>query len=154
VKFELDPGETKEIPFVLCWHFPLYESGPAEREARFYTQFLGKRRPDNAVVWLAEQAVENYGTEAATYRHWIKQIEDWQASVLQNSILSDEEKRRGFHGLAALLEADTSWTEEGRFDLLPTESMPAEALRAHLADAGPLVQAWPDIARHLTASSF
>jgi non-lysosomal glucosylceramidase len=150
VKFDLDARETKEIPFVIVWHFPLYESGPAARQERFYTRFLEKRRPDNAIAWLAEQAFQNFGAETANYRYWIQQIEDRQAGHLANPLLSPAEKARLFNGLAALLDADTVWTEEGRFRLLLREGQTWKGLRASLADALPVAELWPEIARQLT----
>jgi len=81
VKFNLEPHETKEVPYVLPWHFPQYERG----DYRHYTQFLGRHRPDNAIVWLAEQAVQHYGAETANYRYWIQQISDWQRELGENA---------------------------------------------------------------------
>lgn len=149
VQFALDPDETKEIPFILVWHFPFYESGPATGQPRYYTQFLGKRRPDNAIVWLAEQAVQDYGAETANYRYWIQQIRDWQRPVLEDPLLSPEEKRRQFNRLAVLLEADSIWTDNGRFQLLLREGQTWEGLRGSLAGALPLDELWPEVARAL-----
>lgn len=149
VKFALAPGETKEVPFILVWHFPFYESGPATGQPRYYTRLLGKRRPDNAVVWLAEQAVQDYGAETANYRYWIQQIRDWQRSVLEDPLLSPEEKRRQFNRLAVLLEADSIWTDGGRFQLLLRKGQTWEGLRDSLAGALPLEELWPEVARAL-----
>jgi len=85
VKFDLEPGETKEIPFVIAWHFPTYETGIAVGAERRYTQYLGRYRPDNAIVWLAEQAVQHYGAETANYRYWMQQLSDWQAGLGDNA---------------------------------------------------------------------
>ncbi len=81
VKFDIEPDEVKEIPFVIAWHYPLYQHGPFKDQTKYYTQFLGRYRPDNSIVWLAEQAFQNYGTEAATYKHWMRQIQDWHESL-------------------------------------------------------------------------
>ncbi|HXG25112.1 MAG TPA: GH116 family glycosyl-hydrolase [Chthonomonadales bacterium] len=143
VKFDLNPGETKEIPFLIVWHFPFYESGPACGVPRYYTRLLGKRRPDNAVVWLAEQAVQDYGGEAANYRYWMQQIEDWHRSVLRGA---PEEQARRLNSLAALLAVDTVWTEDGRFWLLLREGQTCEELRSALAEALPVREVWPHIA--------
>lgn len=116
VKFDLRPRETKEIPFVLVWHFPVYETGPAAGRLRYYTQFLGKRRPDNAIVWLAEQAVQNYHTETPQYRHWMQQIEDWHRRLLNDPGHAPAEARLFFRRMASRLEHEEAWTED---DLLP-----------------------------------
>lgn len=160
VKFNLDPGETKEIPFLIVWHFPFYESGPACGVPRYYTRLLGKRRPDNAVVWLAEQAVKDYGGDVANYQYWIQQIEDWHRSVFQTceptaglgTLLrsapdSPEEQVRRFNSLAVLLAVDTVWTEDGRFWLLLREGQTWEWLRSTLAEALPVCEVWPHIAK-------
>jgi len=138
VKFDLAPQETKEIPFVIVWHFPLYESGPAAGQPRFYTQYLRKRRPDNAVIWLAEQVVEDYGAETANYRYWIQQIRDWQRPIEEDPALSPDEKQGRFNALSALLDVDAVWTDDGRFTLLPQAGQTWEGLRASLADALPI----------------
>ncbi len=145
VKFDLEPGETKEIPFVIVWHFPMYENGPYEGKYRYYTQFLGKVRPDNAVVWLAEEVVQNYGTESANYRHWINQISDWQEAVLSDPRHSPEEHAVRINRLEALVQADTIWTDDGMFEILPRGGWTEERLLVKLADAPALSELWPEI---------
>jgi hypothetical protein len=72
VRFSLAPGEMKKVPFAVVWHFPFIESGPRQGEAREYTRQLTRRRPDNAIVWLAEQPFQNYRTEMRNYEHWMR----------------------------------------------------------------------------------
>jgi uncharacterized protein (DUF608 family) len=144
VKFDLESGETKEIPFVIVWHFPNLETGPFAGSARYYTQFLGKIRPDNAVVWLAEEVVQNYGTESANYRHWIDSISDWHKSVLSDPRHSPEEHAARINRLEALLLADTCWTDDGRFTILPHGDWTEERFRADLAQAPALHELWPE----------
>jgi len=149
VKFDLKPGETQEVPFLIVWHFPFYESGPACGVPRCYTRWLGKRRPDNAVVWLAEQAVKEYGGGAANYRYWMQQIADWHQSILLCMPALPQEEARWFNNLVALLEADTIWTEDGRFWLLLREGQTWEEWQKALAEALPVHKVWPQIAEQL-----
>lgn len=131
LKFKLRPGETKEAPFILAWHFPVYESGPAAGLPRYYTQYLGRYRPDNAIVWLAEQAVQHFGAETANYKYWLQAIRDWQDASALGSRLN---------GLSELLRADAAWTEE--------RGLEAAGLSAHerkrLEEAG-LSEVWGDL---------
>lgn len=148
VKFTLEPGEAREIPFVIMWHLPIYESGPEKGEARYYTQFLSKRRPDNAVVWLAEEALENFGQEWPNWRYWLFQIMDWHASLAGDPRFPLNQPGPALNLLAALLEADTVWTDEGRFHILAGGGQ-ARRL-AHLQESGlPVGQMWPHVAKAL-----
>jgi hypothetical protein len=124
VKFDLEPGETKEVPFVLAWHLPLYAHGPLAGEARFYTQFLGRRRPDNAVVWLAEQAVQHHGGETPNYDYWMRELDEWRRAAPPEEPLL----------LRAALEAGVSWAEDGR--LVLSSPRPDAAALLH--------RLWPD----------
>ncbi len=132
VKFDLEPDETQEIPFVIAWHFPSYESGRAAGKARHYTQFLGRRRPDNAIVWLAEQAINHFGSETANYRHWMQQIEDWQTGL-------GERAPSVCRVVEALVEAGTVWTEEGEFSLADG------AAGFSAAGIAAIESIWPDV---------
>ena len=76
IKTELKPNHQFEAPFAFVWHDPTLPDGMS----RSYTNYLGRTRPDNAVVWLAEQAFEDFGVETATYKYWIQVIADWQAT--------------------------------------------------------------------------
>jgi hypothetical protein len=131
LKFSLEPGETKEAPFVLAWHFPIYDAGPASGQPRYYTQFLGRQRPDNAIVWLAEQAFQHFGAETANYRYWYQTVRDWQDASGKGASLN---------GLAELLRADLTWTEESSPGIT---SLPRDA-RTRLLNAG-LQDLWPDL---------
>ena len=145
VKFDLDPGEVKEIPFVIVWHFPTYEAGPMAGKHRYYTQFLGKYRPDNAIVWLAEEAVQNYGTEAANYKHWISQISDWHEAVLSNPAYTGPEHCEQINGLGALVECSLSLTAEGK----AAAAIAMDQLKK-LEIGIPLDALWPEIGAGLT----
>lgn len=148
VKFSLNPEETKEIPFVIMWHFPQYKSGVGTDQYRWYTQFLEKRRPDNAIVWLAEEAVQNWGQETANYRYWLYQIEDWQREALHDPSAPPHEAARRINSLGALLRANSVWAEDGRFSLRPGPDQCRETLEASLASAVPLSTVWPQLAAH------
>jgi len=149
VKFALEPGEAKEIPFVIVWHFPVYESGPEEGQPRYYTQFLSKRRPDNAVVWLAEEALENFGQEWPNWQYWLFQIVDWHASLTGDPRLPLARPGEAVNLLAHLLEADTVWTDEGHFHILPNTEHAARGLAELRASGLPMHMLWPHVAKAL-----
>jgi hypothetical protein len=132
VKFTLDAGETQEIPFIVALHTPHYENG----EPRHYTQYLGRRRPDNAVVWLAEQAVQRFGAETPNYRYWMQQIEDWHRRLTPSGA-------GRIHALSALLETGLTWTDGG-FPQFALEDRPT---LESLLEESALRETWPDIAR-------
>jgi non-lysosomal glucosylceramidase len=149
VKFELDPGETKEVPFVLVWHFPEYASGLGAGQPRYYTQFLEKVRPDNAVVWLAEEVVQHYGAETANYRYWMQQIQDWQRSVLEDPRLPASAQCERMNSLVIMLAEDTVWTEDGRF-VFASSAVRGGMDLAGRVDLDLLLQNWPHLARQIT----
>lgn len=129
VKFDLDPGETKEAPFVLAWHFPQYESGPAAGKWRRYTRYLGRHRPDNAIVWLAEQAVQRYGAETANYKYWMQQLRDWQHEL-------GPEAGEVCAAIEAVVRVGTIWPHEG--ELAVTGDLTAEQRKR-------VSSVWPDL---------
>ncbi|MEP6756192.1 MAG: GH116 family glycosyl-hydrolase [Chthonomonadales bacterium] len=86
VSVVLDPQEEFEIPISYVWHDPVRPDGTL----RAYTGHLGRTRADNAVVWVAEQAYEDFGTEAATYRFWMQRIHDQHESQIAAGLTVDE----------------------------------------------------------------
>lgn len=74
VKFSLDPGEVRHIPFAFVWHFQYYNMGGLNGQFRKHCQYLTKRRGDNAIIWLAEQAFKDYGGEVPNYVYWMEEL--------------------------------------------------------------------------------
>ncbi len=70
VKFELEADEVRSFPFFVTWHFPKRYDKGGRLVDRQYMRYPTKRRPDNAVVWLAEQARLNNV-------EWLSRISDW-----------------------------------------------------------------------------
>lgn len=149
VKFALAPGETKEVPFIVVWHFPFYDAGPLAGKPRYYTQYLGKRRPDNAVVWLAEQAVQHYGGGSPNYHYWLQRIADWHTAVLADKSATPEQHGAAINRLAAILRADTVWSDDGHFALTGPDSVENQAVRELLTYDLPFGILWPRIAAAL-----
>jgi uncharacterized protein (DUF608 family) len=71
------PESSFTVPFVLVWHAPVQE----DASYRAYTTQLGRLRPDNAVVWLAEQALDDFGEDRPNWEYWLQDIEDAHANV-------------------------------------------------------------------------
>ena len=74
VKFDLKPDEVRQIPFAFVWHFPYYKMGELKGQFRKHCQYLTKRRGDNAIIWLAEQAFKDYGGEVPSYMYWMEEL--------------------------------------------------------------------------------
>jgi uncharacterized protein (DUF608 family) len=124
VKVELAAEETREIPFIIAWSFPGGAGAP-----RQYTQFLQKRRPDNAIVWLTEESVQRFGQDMPNYRFWMQQIRDRQRSI-------DLPAGSDLNSLWQILEDDVVWPAGG-----------APLARGGAQTAAGIRRLWPDIAR-------
>ncbi len=143
VKFEIEPDEIKEIPFVIAWHFPYYQKGPFAGELKFYSQFLGRFRPDNSIVWLAEQAYQNFGTEAAAYRHWMRQIQDWHESIQRerDPVLSAE----AINLLGALRQMELYRKSDGDLKQGNLTGQNLSELKRLLHHPNDPLKHWPDV---------
>ncbi len=77
VRFTLRPGQTRQIPFILSWDFPVMEFAQGVEYFRRYTDFFG-RTGRNA--WsIARTALKHHQT-------WHTQVQDWQAPILQQDL--------------------------------------------------------------------
>ncbi len=133
VKMDLDPGEVRDIPFVVAWHSPTYTTGPLAGSERRYVRHLGRFRPDNAIVWLAEQVVQNYGLETANWVYWLQAIADWHQKPELFGVHPDD--------VEAIASADISWNAEGQLEVLP----PNDDVAAMLAPGGAATRLWPGV---------
>ncbi|PIG90505.1 GH116 family glycosyl hydrolase [Gloeocapsopsis sp. IPPAS B-1203] len=101
VRFTLQPGETREIPFAIAWDFPVTEFAPGVKYFRRYTDFFG--RGGNNAVAIAQTALQNYQT-------WQKQIQAWQQPILDREDLPSIFKMALFNELYDLTSGGTLWS--------------------------------------------
>jgi non-lysosomal glucosylceramidase len=101
VRFTLQPGETRQIPFVVAWDFPVTEFAQNVAYYRRYTDFFD-RSGKNAWT-IATTALQQYKT-------WQTQIQDWQEPILQRSDLPDWFKMALFNELYLLTDGGSLWT--------------------------------------------
>jgi non-lysosomal glucosylceramidase len=105
VTFTLEPGASREIPFVLAWDLPVMEFGKGVKWYKRYTKFFG-RTGRNAWA-IAREGVLNHAA-------WEKQIDDWQRPILAGSRTPAWYKSALFNELYALVDSGTAW-EDGKF---------------------------------------
>ncbi len=100
VRFTLKPGQTRQIPFVLTWDFPVTEFAEGIEYFRRYTDFFG-RNGQNA--WsIARTALKHFRT-------WQEKIESWQQPILNREDLPDWFKMALFNELYNLTDGGTLW---------------------------------------------
>ncbi|QZZ18928.1 bile acid beta-glucosidase [Leptothermofonsia sichuanensis E412] len=101
VRFTLQPGQTRKIPFVLSWDFPVTEFAQGVEYFRRYTDFFG-RTGQNA--WsIARTALKHYPT-------WREKIQTWQQPILDRADLPDWFKMALFNELYNLTDGGTLWS--------------------------------------------
>jgi non-lysosomal glucosylceramidase len=101
LRFTLAPGETRQIPFVLTWDFPVTEFAEGILYQRRYTDFFG-RSGQNA--WdIARTALQNHII-------WQQQIQQWQQPILDRADLPDWFKMALFNELYDLASGGTLWS--------------------------------------------
>jgi non-lysosomal glucosylceramidase len=101
LRFTLQPGETRQIPFILTWDFPVTEFAVGVEYFRRYTDFFGR---NGANAWaIARTALKNYPD-------WQQKIQTWQQPILGRSDLPDWFKMALFNELYDLTAGGTLWS--------------------------------------------
>jgi non-lysosomal glucosylceramidase len=106
VRFTLQPGETRQIPFTVAWDFPVTEFAQGVEYFRRYTDFFG-RNGRNATT-IAYTALENAAT-------WREQIQSWQQPILDQD-LPNWFKMALFNELYNLTDGGTLWSAADQRD--------------------------------------
>jgi non-lysosomal glucosylceramidase len=101
IRFTVKPGQTKKIPFILAWDFPVTEFGKGVNYYRRYTDFFG-RSGENSWA-MVRTALKHSDT-------WQEQIINWQQPILDRSDLPDWFKMALFNELYLLTDGGTLWT--------------------------------------------
>jgi non-lysosomal glucosylceramidase len=101
IRFTLQPGETRTIPFVLTWDFPVTEFAAGVKYYRRYTDFFD-RTGKNA--WAIAR------TALQAYQSWQSQIQAWQQPILNKTDLPNWFKMALFNELYDLTSGGTLWS--------------------------------------------
>jgi non-lysosomal glucosylceramidase len=142
LRFTLQPGETREIPFVLAWDFPITEFAPGVEYYRRYTDFFG--RTGNNAWAIASTALQNY-------QSWQQQIQSWQQPILKQE-LPDWFIMALFNELYDLTNGGTLWSAAderdplGQFAVLEClDYRWYESLDVRLYGSFALLMLWPQL---------
>jgi non-lysosomal glucosylceramidase len=145
VRFTLRPGETKAIPMVVAWDFPVVQFGEGRKWNRRYTDFYGTSGRN---AWEIARDGLLHATE------WSDEIDKWQAPYV-----NDESKPLWYRGmlfneLYALTDGGTFWGRKAGADpKVPPSFALLECfdyayygtLDVSFYASLPLLKFWPDI---------
>jgi non-lysosomal glucosylceramidase len=145
VRFTLHPGESKIIPMVIAWDFPLIQFGEGRKWNRRYTDFYGTSGQN---AWKIARDGLLHAAE------WSNEIDKWQAPYV-----NDESKPLWYRGmlfneLYALTDGGTFWGRQAGSDLKSTPSFALlecfdyayyGTLDVRFYASLPLLKFWPDI---------
>jgi non-lysosomal glucosylceramidase len=107
VRIRLAPGETREVPFVLAWDFPITEFAAGVEYDRRYTDFFGRS---------GTNALDIACTALHHYKSWQTQIQHWQQPILDRVDLPDWFKMALFNELYDLTAGGTLWSAATKRD--------------------------------------
>jgi len=145
VRFTLKPGETKIVPMVIAWDFPVVEFGEGRRWDRKYTDFYGT---GGNVAWaIARDGLRNAND-------WSRAIDEWQAPFVNDESLPLWYRGMLFNELYTLTDGGSFWGRpEGADKKTPASFALLECfdyayygtLDVRFYASLPLVKFWPEI---------
>jgi non-lysosomal glucosylceramidase len=98
IRVTIKPGQTKKIPFIVAWDFPVTEFGKGVNYYRRYTDFFG--RNGNNSWSMIRTALKHHDL-------WQENIINWQKPILDRSDLPDWFKMALFNELYLLTDGGT-----------------------------------------------
>jgi non-lysosomal glucosylceramidase len=101
VRFTVNPGKTRQIPFVLAWDLPVTEFAEGIKYYRRYTDFFG--RTGNNAWSIVRTALKHSDW-------WQESIQAWQEPILKRQDLPDWFKMALFNELYLLTQGGTLWS--------------------------------------------
>jgi non-lysosomal glucosylceramidase len=101
IRFTLEPGATRQLPFTVTWDVPVTEFAAGVTYYRRYTDFFG-RSGGNAWA-IARNTLRHYP-------QWRESIQTWQQPILYRQDLPDWFKMALFNELYDLTDGATLWT--------------------------------------------
>ncbi|HLF25013.1 MAG TPA: non-lysosomal glucosylceramidase [Anaerolineae bacterium] len=149
---ELNPGETRNIPFALAWDFPITEFGSGTQWYKRYTRFYGA---------TGREAFTIAADALARYPEWEAAIDAWQKPILDDPDRPDWYKTALFNELYYLVDGGTAWeagqvgepsTGEsiGRFAYLECfDYIFYNTFDVHFYGSAALLQLWPELEKSL-----
>lgn len=145
VRFTLKPGETKIVPMVIAWDFPVVEFGEGRRWNRKYTDFYGT---SGNSAW----AIARDGLQKAN--EWSRAIDEWQAAFVNDESRPLWYRGMLFNELYTLTDGGSFWGRpEGEDKKKPASFALLECfdyayyatLDVRFYASLPLVKFWPEI---------
>ena len=143
LRFQLQRGETLQLPVVISWDLPVTEFAKGVTSQRRYTDFFGRSGCHATAV--AAEALRDWP-------RWRSAIDRWQQPVLQQEDLSEAVRMALFNELAVLASGGSLWSAAtadrpvGHFGVLecPDYSW-YESLDVRLYGSMALAQLWPEL---------
>ena len=143
LRFTLAPGETRRVPFVLAWDFPVTEFAAGTAAYRRYTDFFGRSGRNGWAI--ARTALEEYSA-------WQARIAAWQQPILDRADLPNWFKMALFNELYDLTSGGTLWSAAsdrdpvGQFAVLECiDYRWYESLDVRLYGSFGLLMLWPEL---------
>lgn len=102
VKLRLQPGEVRDIPFVLTLDLP-EDKLLSKRYNAYYTRFFGKEGKNAQAI--AEEALKNYV-------EWTAKIQAWHKAISENKRLPEHLKTALINELYYVIAGGTIWDAE------------------------------------------
>jgi non-lysosomal glucosylceramidase len=107
VKFTLQPGETKLIPMVIAWDFPVVEFGQGRKWNRRYADFYGSNATNSF-------AIARDGLLHAS--EWSDAIDAWQKPYIEDDSKPAWYRGMLFNELYTLTDGGTFWGRQPNSD--------------------------------------